>query len=265
MFDIRSRLLLYGRDCPFMASTSIFSLSLLAIVWLLAGAKAVAANDPLQWEAQPPQFTADDASQAEVKFTLRNDSPAPVTIKDLAPSCGCTTVETPPLPWTLLSQAKGVIAVRVDLRGKRGELHKTVRLVTSAGDLTLPVKIDIPPSPQDGPRGENQLIALADSRAIFRGDCARCHVTPAVDKSGAALFQAACAICHEAHPRAEVVPDLAEKTRGQSADSLRAWITEGKAGTLMPPFAKEKGGILDATQIESLVRLLKDQAAGPTP
>lgn len=248
-----------------MASTTIFSLRGLAIVWLLAGVEAIAANDPLQWEAQPVQFTADDASQAEVKFTLRNDSPAPATITELVPSCGCTTVEAPPLPWTLLPQAKGVLVVRVDLRGKRGELHKTVRLVTSAGDMSLPVKIDIPLSPQDGPRGENQLIALADPRAIFRGDCARCHVTPAMGKSGAALFRAACAICHEAHPRAEAVPDLAEKTRVQSADALRAWITEGKVGTLMPPFAKEKGGILDSAQIESLVRLLKDQPVGRTP
>jgi mono/diheme cytochrome c family protein len=252
-------------ELPFMPLTTTLPLRLLAAVWLLALGKIVAAESPLQWEAQPVQFTGGDASHAEMKFTLRNDSAAPITIKDVQPSCGCTTVEAPPLPWTLSSRESGVIAVRVDLRGKHGELHKTVRLATSAGHLTLPVKITIPVSMTDGSRGQNRNIALADSRAIFRGDCARCHVAPAAGKSGAALFHAACAICHEANPRADLVPDLAEKTRGQPAGYLRTWITEGKAGTLMPPFAREKGGILDAAQIESLVRLLQDRQTGRTP
>jgi cytochrome c553 len=249
-----------------MPFTPTLPLRLLAALGgLLVLGEAVARDNPLQWEAEPAQFTAGDGSHAEMKFNLRNDSAAPVTIKDLQPSCGCTTVAAPPRPWTLPPQARSSFAVRIDLRGKRGELHKTVKIVTSAGNMTVPVKLTIPPSPRNGSRGENQRMALADPRAIFRGDCARCHVAPAAGKSGAALFRAACAICHEAHPRAEVVPDLAEKTRGQSASYLRTWITEGKTGTLMPPFARENGGILDAAQIESLVRFLTDREPSRNP
>src|SRR4051812_17584742 len=126
-----------------MLSTLTLCLRLLAAAGLLVCGKIVAAEAPLQWEAQPAQFTAGDAPHAEVKFTLRNDSASPVTIKDIQPSCGCTTVDAPAPPWTLSPQGKADIAVRVDLRGKRGALHKTVRLVTSAGSLTLPVKLNI--------------------------------------------------------------------------------------------------------------------------
>lgn len=225
----------------------------------LAGPALPAAAHPLQWSVVPVRFTEADHAHAEVRFSLRNSSDAPLTIFEAEPSCGCTLVETPGRPWTLPPRAEGVLVARVDLRGKRGELHKVIRLTTSAGDVSLPVKIQIPDSPLTAARQQNLVVALLDARAIFRDDCARCHAAPATDKTGRELYLAVCAICHEAHPRAEAVPDLTEVIKAHPAAYLRSWITDGKTGTLMPPFAKEKGGILDGAQIESLVDFLRNR------
>jgi hypothetical protein len=237
----------------------------LARLTLVAGVFVTAlpaAPAPLEWTAAPAVFTADHL-QAEIGFSLVNASDAPLTITAVEASCGCTVVETPAQPWVLPPQAQGNFVARIDLRGKRGELHKTIRLITSGGDALLPVRIRIPESPVSSSRLENQLVALNDARAIFRDDCARCHATPAAGKTGRELYVAACAICHDAHFRAEAVPDLAVATKDKPADYLRGWITEGKTGTLMPPFAREKGGILDAAQIESLVEFLRNRDQSP--
>src|SRR5207249_541916 len=84
--------------------------------------------------------------------------------------------------------------------------------------------------------------------------CYACHVEPIGGKQGAPLFLAACAICHEAEPRATMVPDLAVARGHRDADFWRKWISEGKDKTLMPAFADEKGGPLGDAQIESLVQ-----------
>lgn len=241
----------------FFDRLSAFPRRILATGLLLANLPAPAS--PLAWTMAPVQFTTEDHTHAEIRFSLRNSSDAPLTINEVEPSCGCTVVEAPARPWTLPPRTGGVLVAQVDLRGKRGELHKVIRLITSAGDVSLPVKIQIPESPLSASRQQNLVIALLDAQAIFRGDCASCHAAPATDKTGGELYLAVCAICHEAHPRAEAVPDLQEATRDKTADYLRSWITEGKAGTLMPPFAKDKGGILDAAQIESLVDFLRTQ------
>jgi mono/diheme cytochrome c family protein len=215
------------------------------------------AADPLVWRAEPAQFTVEDSSLAEIRITLRNDTTEPVTITEIQPSCGCTVVDGPALPWTLARQSSGTFLARVDLRGKSGRLHKTISLVTSAGAMSRPVEIHIPAPPLSASRQQNLLVALADARTLFQGHCARCHAEPALNKTGAELYAAVCAICHEAHPRADAVPDLAVAGRGQPAEYWRFWITEGKAGTVMPAFARAQGGILDQAQIESLVEFLR--------
>jgi mono/diheme cytochrome c family protein len=92
-----------------------------------------------------------------------------------------------------------------------------------------------------------------DRQAVFRNDCASCHVAPTVGKQGAELFQAACAICHSAAHRAGMVPDLGIAREPRDAAYWRKWIREGKVGTLMPGFAVAHGGPLTEEQIESLI------------
>jgi mono/diheme cytochrome c family protein len=97
---------------------------------------------------------------------------------------------------------------------------------------------------------------LADRQAVFKNDCAQCHVTPTVAKMGKELYQAGCAICHDAEHRATMVPDLHVPKVPTSPAYWTQWVTEGKAGSLMPAFAQEHGGPLNKEQIASLVNYL---------
>lgn len=218
---------------------------------------AESAPTSLRFEVGPVRFDLEEEqSGAELGIVLLNSSPTVITVHSIRSSCGCTLLRTPALPWRLAPGATGPFSARVDLRGKAGELHKTVTVETSAGPLTIPVRITIPAPPISEERRRNQLLALADARAIFRGECVKCHVAPATGKVGAELYQAACGICHEASPRASAVPDLPAAPGSRTPEHWRQWIEHGKPGSLMPPFAQAHGGILTPEQVDSLVRFL---------
>jgi mono/diheme cytochrome c family protein len=224
------------------------------VVALLACfAAATAGAKQLEWKVSEPQMGGGhEDPYADITYTLTNRSDREVTVKAILPSCGCTGLRTPSFPWVVAPGASGTIEARVDLRGKVGELHKRITVYTTDNMIVMPMVVRIPEIPLSDERMRNQQLALADARAIFRGECAKCHVEPAVGKKGGELYQAACAICHEAHPRASSVPELAPNTR----EHFRRWITEGRKGTLMPPFAQENGGILTREEIDSLVDYL---------
>lgn len=112
-------------------------------------------------------------------------------------------------------------------------------------------------------RGKNIELALADRQAVFRGDCARCHADYAKDQYGRELYLGACEICHDAEHRASMVPDLRVGGYSRNAAYWREHITEGIEGTLMPAFAKDKGGILSEEQITSLVKFLIETPLEP--
>src|SRR5262245_41061884 len=96
----------------------------------------------------------------------------------------------------------------------------------------------------------------ANRQALFQGECASCHVTPAIGKSGKDLYDVACGICHDSDNRATSVPDLHALAIQTDAAYWRKWITSGKVGGMMPGFAKEEGGPLNEEQIASLVHYL---------
>lgn len=218
-----------------------------------AAASSLACAAQLDWKTEEPKLGGGHENPyADVLFTVTNPSDQNVTVKAILPSCGCTSLRTPGFPWTLAPGETGTIEARVDLRGKVGQLHKRVTIYTTDNTVIMPMVIDIPEIPLSDERMRNQRLALADSRAIFRGECAKCHVEPAVGKTGAELYAAACAICHEAHPRATAVPELTPNSRNH----WHTWIAHGRKGSLMPPFAQENGGILSREQIDSLVNYL---------
>ena len=94
--------------------------------------------------------------------------------------------------------------------------------------------------------------ALADRQAVFKGDCAKCHVNRSVGKMGAELYAASCGICHEAEHRATMVPDLKVPRSLRDPAFWQKWIIEGRPGTLMPAFGKAYGGPLTQEQADSL-------------
>src|SRR5262249_32802897 len=64
-------------------------------------------------------------------------------------------------------------------------------------------------------------------------------------------------VCHESAHRASMVPNLHALPHETNAEYWKNWITQGKAGTLMPAFSQAQGGILTDSQIDSLVSFLK--------
>lgn len=235
------------------------------VIMLSTGPDATATHSLLLKPGTLRNTSDSHGSSGELPLNLRNASDQPVIITEVTSSCGCTVIETKSLPWTLASGETGVLLARIDFRGKRGRFQKTVRLKTSAGEFAFPVVLQVPAPPMSEARLRNQLVALADRQAVFKGDCARCHVAPAAGRKGERLFQAACAICHEAEPRAENVPSLFAVGPEHPAAYWRDWVSLGKAGSLMPAFASEHGGFLTAAQVESLVAYLVARSGAANP
>ncbi len=193
-------------------------------------------------------------------FAFTNTSPGEVTIQYVRTSCGCTTTQLPPLPWTVPPGGSGAFEVDMDVKGKNGVVTKTVTVETSAGYRYLTVRVAVPAATGNvmaaAERSHNLQIALADRQAVLKGDCAICHVTPGIGKLGAELYDAVCGVCHEAEHRASMVPNLRALSRPLSAQEWRRIIRSGKRDSLMPAFATSEDGFMTDEQIESLVRYL---------
>lgn len=224
------------------------------------------ANDPLPdnvlaWDeiSKATEVSADE-SKAHFTFNFTNISDGLVVILSVHPSCGCTTAQLPPMPWMVAAGASGQIPLTVDVAGKSGTLFKTVNVSTDKGSKTLMLRITILPpvvrTLTDAERAQGMEMAKADRQAVFKGDCASCHVKPGEDKYGQALYAAVCAICHEAEHRATMVPDLHAIKTPTNADFWRTWIASGKPGSLMPAFSSAEGGPLSDVQIASLAAYL---------
>jgi mono/diheme cytochrome c family protein len=222
----------------------------------------------LLWDRVMKEYTATtNETEAKVSFNVTNVSTGEVIIRTLKPSCGCTVARMPQTPWRLAPGESGEIQVVTNLRAKRGTLNKVVLVDSTAGLKVLRFKIRIP-DPPDGAaaaerRSRNQQAAQADRQSVLRGDCATCHTVPALGKTGAALYDAACEICHQTEQRASMVPDLnIVRRRPTGPGYWRTWINQGRAGTLMPAFAQSEGGPLTKEQVDSLVEFLQKPLEG---
>jgi mono/diheme cytochrome c family protein len=154
-----------------------------------------------------------------------------------------------------------LIKVAVNLAGKSGTLFKTVNVSTDKGKKDLMLRINVLPAPPVAPMSEAErargiAAAKIDRQAVFKGDCVSCHAKNTEGKYGQQLFTSICAVCHEANPRASMVPDLHNLKDPTNEEFWRTWITAGKAGTLMPAFATSQGGPLNDMQIASLAAYL---------
>ncbi len=230
----------------------------------------------LDWDAELKEATV-NASQpvAELAFNFTNVSSGEVSINHVGTSCGCTVPRLPTLPWKIPAGAHAVLPVAMSVAGKSGMVFKTLTLNTDKGWKMLSVKTTIlPPTPAQiaaNDRSKNQMLAKADRQAVFKGECASCHVEKAIGKVGKDLYDAACGICHESTHRATMVTDLHSLKNETNAEYWKTWIDNGKEASLMPAFAQRHGGPLSDQQIASLVDYLvkaipsKASAATPTP
>jgi mono/diheme cytochrome c family protein len=215
----------------------------------------------LAWNGLTQAATvAADAANAHFTFSFTNISPGIVAILDVHPSCGCTTAQLPPLPWVIPAGANGEFGLTVNLAGKTGMLVKTVNVKTDKGFKQLILNITILPpvipTQSDADRAQAMILATADRQSVFRGDCVTCHTKPGDGKYGKMLYDAVCAICHEAKDRASMVPDLHAIKTPTNVDFWQTWIAHGKAGSLMPAFSTADGGPLSDMQITTLAQYL---------
>jgi mono/diheme cytochrome c family protein len=219
------------------------------------------ATNTLVWDSTSKETNAiADAGNAHFVFSFTNVSAGNVVILNVRTSCGCTTAQLPPLPWTIPAGTNGQIGAIVNFAGKSGTLVKTMTVTSDKGFQTLMLKITILPpvipTLTAADRERNLIAAKADRQAVFRGDCAACHVKPGEGKYGKALYDAVCAICHEGKDRSTMVPDLHNIKTPTNVDFWQTWIAHGRAGSLMPAFSTADGGPLSDMQIVSLVQYL---------
>lgn len=237
----------------------------------------VSTGDPnaLKWDSETKSYTTKTGeTSAHFTFWLTNVSPSDVFINGVHTSCGCTVAKLPSQPWKIEPGTNGPIEVTVNTVGKSGLISKGVTVDTSVGLKYLTVQVNITgpapglaaaPNPvlnsgsmPDGDRLKNMQLALADRQIVFKNqECAKCHAEPAHGKTdGRLIYAAVCAVCHNSHLRAAVVPDLRTLNHPTDADHWRRWINYGRAGSMMPAFSEAEGGPLNARQVDALVEFM---------
>ena len=219
------------------------------------------ATNTLVWDSTSKETNAAaDAGNAHFVFSFTNVSAGNVVILNVRTSCGCTTAQLPPLPWIIPAGTNGQIGANVNFAGKSGMLLKTMTVTSDKGFQTLTLKITIlppvVPTQSEADRARALEMAKADRQAVFRGDCATCHVKPGEGKYSKTLYDAVCGICHEGKDRATMVPDLHNIKTPTNVDFWQTWIAHGRAGSLMPAFSTSDGGPLSDMQIASLAGYL---------
>jgi hypothetical protein len=109
----------------------------------------------LAFDGELKQATVHEGeAQAHFVFNFTNISSKEVIINTVTTSCGCTTAELPPMPWTLPPRAKGRIPVTMNVLGHTGKSSKTITVTTAQGFKTLTVEANILLPTEGGKMGD---------------------------------------------------------------------------------------------------------------
>ena len=191
----------------------------------------------------------------DFSWAYHNDGKAPLTIISMNPSCGCTASVAD--PKSVPPGGSGELKITYDPAGQSGDVRKTLTVVTNDPThprtiLTILAKVA---STDDGvlPNGHPRFAG----QSLLMGSCASCHAAPAQGKTGAALWEAVCAMCHG--PTDE---KLGTFVRSHDDAALTQALAYGTTNPKMPGFSSLMGGPLDEAQVASLVTFLRSPPPG---
>ncbi|MFM7468093.1 MAG: DUF1573 domain-containing protein [Vampirovibrionales bacterium] len=203
-------------------------------------------------------------SKATAHFLLQNVGGKPLGIRKVEPSCGCTAAV--PEKTSLAPGEVTPLRITLDTTNKLGDVKKTIDIwATKAKNplttITLLAHVEAPAMAKT----HHGMVKSKDRLALFKGECATCHVQKGVGKVGEALFVADCAMCHGIGAKGTfAAPGLRASDRRETWDSatyakhLKEVTTHGSQyNPAMPPFGKQHGGPLTEDDIASLVQYLK--------
>ncbi len=228
------------------------------------GAGRQTSANPLVWDAMTKKYSATETeAKHEFIFTVKNSGNNEVIIRAVQPSCGCTIAKLPKTPWPLQPGESGDVSAVVNFDEKTGTFTKLLTVVSTAGNQILNMELSVPVTEASMNRAKNRETSITNRQAVFQQDCAKCHVQPAIGKTGEDLYKAACAICHESPHRASMVPALNDLNKKTYPTYWKYWMVNG-GHHLMPAFAKTKGGFLTDEQIDSLVTYLDKKFPSPS-
>lgn len=184
----------------------------------------------------------------EYSFKFVNDGGSTLEIKNTESSCGCTEVK---VDNNIIEPGKsGEIKATLNPIGKRGKIKKTIDVMTNDvanPKITLTLIAEVHGVLKEHPQAKDE--------SIFSEKCAKCHVARGVGKLGRDLYLADCAFCHGDNGEGKSARALNDQNylKANSSEYIRDWIANGREGSGMPGFAKEKGGPLNKEQVDSLV------------
>ena len=224
----------------------------------------------LVFDAETKEYNPSPGERvAPFTFNLTNVWTNEIVIDKTHADCGCTTATLPAKPWHIPPKGGGPVHIEVNLTGKMGRITKSLTFyykmlpddaTVRSSVVNLMVNIPLPPASlgamPEAERKAAMIKAVADAQAIFKGDCARCHVEKGRQALGQELYAADCGICHESSHREKFVPDLHALKQATDLDYWKTVIALGKPHTMMPAFAAAQGGPLSEAQIDSLATYL---------
>jgi mono/diheme cytochrome c family protein len=231
-----------------------------------SAAPVAARPNPLVWDAMVKEVTTKPLQTTNLFiFWVTNTATTNVVLDHIQPSCGCTVAKLPKDPWNMAPGESGPISATVSFPGKSGALEKLLTVYSSEGQQTLRLKLNIPFNPTEASRQQNMMKSIADKQAVFKGDCASCHVEKGRGKSGEELFAADCTICHQPDGhRAEMVPNLANINKVTNKEYWKYYLENGGT-SLMPVFLNTKGGPLTAEEIDTFADFLNKKFPSKDP
>ncbi len=183
------------------------------------------------------------------KFNFRNVGNADLILGEVKPTCGCTAAVASTGPFR--PGESGSIELTYDSHGKVGLATKDAKVFSNDPDSPHPLVME-------GLVFSETHMDKSSADVIFTGSCAECHSLPSKNKTGQALYESACYICHDFPQSAGKKPIAADmKSLAQmSKKHLKRATSQGIPNTSMPGFHNRSGGPLSKEQIDSLIEFL---------